>query len=121
MTVLLWDLHSSIPLEILPHPAPGFSVTWSPDGRLLASGSFDRRIRLWEIQAEQPAVSVVTLSGHSNLVRELAFAPDGSRLASGSWDRTVRLWDVESGIVFTYLKGIPSEYRRWPGARMGAQ
>src|SRR2546423_11280602 len=90
--VRLWDLYRDKPLQTLPHPAPVFSVIWSPDGQRLATGCLDGCIRLWEMQAEKLAVCVATLSGHSNLVRELAFAPHGRRLASAGSDRLVIVW-----------------------------
>ena len=64
------------------------SVAFSPDGSRLASGSWDRTVRIWNVatgQAEQ------TLKGHSRLVNSVVFSPDGSRLASGSDDCTVRV------------------------------
>jgi WD40 repeat protein len=63
-----------------------------PDGRL-ASGSYDRTIRLWDVTT---GAETARLEGHSGLVSALCVLPDG-RLASGSYDRTIRLWDVTTG------------------------
>jgi WD40 repeat protein len=77
----------------LPHPASVIAVTWSPDGRLLASGDVEGSIRVWELQQSEPASCVHVSAAHTNLVDGLAFAPDGCSLASASWDGTVKLWD----------------------------
>jgi WD40 repeat protein len=66
-------------------------VAFSPDGRLLASASYDSTVRLWEVATRKP---LATLRGHDKHVRALAFTPDGRILATGGWDRLIRLWDM---------------------------
>ncbi|NWF70389.1 MAG: protein kinase [Chloroflexi bacterium] len=70
-------------------------LAFSPDGRILASGSFDRTIRLWNSDTMQPIGQ--PLSGHTDNITSIAFSPDGTLLASGCRDGTVRLWDVATG------------------------
>ena len=82
------------------------SVTWSPDSRMIATGSDDSNIRLWDIESGR---LVRTLEGHQASVRSVVWSPDGRQLASGSGDRTVRLWEASSGRVLRTLEG----YQDW--------
>jgi len=55
----------------------------------LVSGSFDKRVRVWDADTGQPVGKPLT--GHTSTVNSVAFSPDGTRIASGSWDKTVRV------------------------------
>ncbi len=68
------------------------SVAFSHDGQWLASGSWDKTIRLWNLN--QPNAIHSILSGHENRIDTVAFSPDRRWLASGSEDNTIRLWDL---------------------------
>lgn len=70
------------------------ALALSPDGKTLATGSYDQKIKLWNVA---DGTERKTLSGHNGAVFGLAFRPDGKLLASASADRTVKLWDVASG------------------------
>ncbi|PLZ57433.1 hypothetical protein CBP24_10530 [Fischerella thermalis WC439] len=59
---------------------------------MLASGSADGTIKLWNIQTKE---EICTLTGHTDEVYSLAFSPDGQILASGSADGSIRIWLVE--------------------------
>nr|POE87756.1 putative wd repeat-containing protein [Quercus suber] len=65
-------------------------VAFSPDGRVVASGSYDKTVRLWDTGTGQ---EVKRLEGHTRSVRSVAFSPDGRLVASCSEDTTVTLWD----------------------------
>ncbi len=84
------------------HSAEIFRIAWSPDGRVLASGSADNTIHLWDGQMGQ---ALRTLEGHTAPVLGVAWSPDGVVLASGSDDKTIRLWDRQTGQTLRTLEG----------------
>ena len=69
------------------------SVTFSPDGETIASGSYDDTIRLWDAVTGELKR---TLTGHTAEVFSVAFSPDGKTIASGNFDSTIRLWAISS-------------------------
>ena len=75
---------------------------FSPDGRLVASASFDQTLRLWDLASGQ---TVCVLEGHTDEVDSCAFSPDGRLVASASLDQTLRLWDLASGQTVRVLEG----------------
>jgi WD40 repeat protein/uncharacterized caspase-like protein len=67
------------------------ALAFSADGRLLASGSADKSVKVWEAATGR---EVQTLAGHAGWVTSLAFSPDGKYLASGGADGVIKLWEV---------------------------
>jgi WD40 repeat protein/serine/threonine protein kinase len=89
--VRVWRLETPEPLVLAGGGAMG-AIAVSPDGRLVAAGSEDPAIRVWN--TDDPGEPLV-LRGHSGEVGCLAFSPDGRKILSGSQDRTVRVWNVD--------------------------
>ena len=81
-------------------------VTFSQDGRTLATGGQNGKIYLWDTMTSSQQG---TLDGHRGIrnsrIRALAFSPDGKILVSGSEDKTVRLWDTQNHTKLGTLRG----------------
>ena len=81
------------------------SLAFKPNSYLLASGSNDVTVRIWDVGDNNNLRHVRTLRGHTDNVKSVAWSPDGRTLASASWDGTVRLWNPNNGINFAVLRG----------------
>ncbi|RCJ36871.1 hypothetical protein A6769_15380 [Nostoc punctiforme NIES-2108] len=79
-----------------------FSVAFSPNGKLLATGDTNGEIRLYEVANSQ---QLLTCKGHAGWVWSASFSPDGQVLASGSNDQTIKLWDTNNGQCIKTLEG----------------
>jgi len=89
------------------HKARVFSVSLSPDGRLLASGSADGSIKLWEVATGK---LINTIEEHFNAVPIVSFSPNGQLLAFASnSDNTVKLWDITTNKEISSFKGYDSD------------
>ncbi|MCC5666113.1 hypothetical protein LC653_19845 [Nostoc sp. CHAB 5784] len=84
------------------HDSDVWSVSFSPDGKTLASSSSDYTIKLWNLETGK---EIRTLTGHDNDVKSVSFSPDGKTLASGSGDNTIKLWNLETGKEIRTLTG----------------
>jgi WD40 repeat protein len=104
----LWREYCGEKSRLRGHDGAVMAVAFSPDDRLLASGSADQTVKLWDTATGK---EVRTLKGHTARVTSLSFSPDGRRLVTGSADNTVRLWDTATGKEVLSLQGHESPVR----------
>jgi len=91
----VWEVTSGTELfaALQRHDGVVCSVTFSPDGTKIVSGSSDLTVRVWDAVS---GTGTLSPRGHVESVSGLAFSPDGSRIVSGSLDN-IRVWDTLSG------------------------
>eukprot|EP00914_Ancora_sagittata_P032530 GHVO01065755.1.p1 GENE.GHVO01065755.1~~GHVO01065755.1.p1 ORF type:complete len:527 (+),score=81.22 GHVO01065755.1:32-1612(+) len=98
-TISLWRCESSsdepltLTKRLTGHSQPVNFVNFSPDGRLVASCSFDKAIKIWDACT---GTFIATLRGHVGRVYVLSWSPDCRMLASGGSDSLIKLWDVHT-------------------------
>ncbi|HBE19048.1 MAG TPA: hypothetical protein DEG17_04075 [Cyanobacteria bacterium UBA11149] len=95
-----FSLECAPPKTLKGHHGEVFSVAFSPDGKLIASGSADNTIKIWNRDGSLR----FTFNGHKGAVRKVVFSPDGKTIASASADNTVKLWTI-NGVEITTLQG----------------
>ncbi|NMG09267.1 serine/threonine-protein kinase [Brasilonema sp. UFV-L1] len=81
------------------------SLAFNPPGTILASGSDDKTIKLWNFKSRK---EIRTLNGHKDIIYSLAISSDGQTLVSGSKDNTVKVWNLKTGQEIRTLKGHSS-------------
>jgi hypothetical protein len=88
--------------SLIGHTQGVSSVSFSPDGKWIASGSWDYTVKNWDSQSGKLIRSLI---GHKKPVTSVSFSPDGKWIASGSEDNTVKIWDSQSGKLIRSLIG----------------
>jgi WD40 repeat protein len=92
--LLIWDLKSRKAKSLVGHDATVMAMSLSPDGRILATASYDRSVRLWDLATGN---CLWNLTGHTGPVRALAFSPDGHQIASAGSDLSIKIWSIKDG------------------------
>jgi WD40 repeat protein/predicted Ser/Thr protein kinase len=82
------------------HTGPVRSLAFSADGKMLATGSQDRTVRIWDMAAK---AAINVSKGHEGEIWSVSFSPDSRTLATSSDDFTARLWDLTAGSDVTHL------------------
>ena len=85
------------------------SVSFSPDGTRIVTGSDDKTAKVWDARTGTP---LLDLKGHTGEVTSVSFSPDGTRIVTGSEDKTAKVWDARTG---QELKGEPISTAPQPG------
>ncbi|MDQ1017991.1 WD40 repeat protein [Streptomyces afghaniensis] len=92
---LISVVNAPLSTPLVGHSGAVYLTTFSPDGHTLATASYDRTVRLWNVtDPKRPKPLGKPLTGHTSWVSSAVFSPDGRTLASASDDGTIRLWDV---------------------------
>lgn len=100
--VQVFEAATGVCLATLNHDGNVPSVAFSPDDSLIATGSYDNAVRIWEVETGRLSK---TLRAHTGTIHSVAFCPDGERLASASSDQSIRVWDISTGTCETILEG----------------
>ena len=99
-------LHRSIlasrVMLVLQHEAEVWSVTFSPDGKRIATASQDKTAKVWDAATGE---LLLTLTGHTESVNGIVYSPDGKRIATSSDDHTAKVWDAATGEELLTLSG----------------
>lgn len=94
----------ALAMKLKGHTDAVYAVAFSPDGKYVATASFDSTLKLWDAVTGKEIKTYGGTGGHTKQVISLAFSPDGTMLASGSTDNTLKVWDVPVNVPIRSLK-----------------
>ena len=101
--ISVWDIETKQRVASLTRDnAPSIALTFSPDGKYLATGGYGQVITIWDTKNHQP---LVDLRGHTGTIFSLAFSAAGDKIVSTSRDNTLRIWSVPDFRLLHVLRG----------------
>src|SRR5262249_41981293 len=90
----LWDVSTGKEERLLKdHSDSVYSLAFSPDGKLLATGAADRAVKVWEVASGK---RLYTLSDPTDWIYAVAWSPNGRHLAAAGVDKSIRVWEVSA-------------------------
>jgi WD40 repeat protein len=96
-TINLWQIDGKLQKKFPGHKDFITKVSFSPDGKIIATASADKTVKLWDLDGKL----LHTLQEHKGSVTSVSFSPDSKIIASGSLDQTVKLWDLHGKLLHT--------------------
>src|SRR5437763_3156508 len=88
-------LPASVVATLKGHTEIVYAVAFSPDGKQVLTGSFDKTLKLWDTATGKEIKTLSGPKGHQDLILSVAFSPDGNLVASAAADKSVKLWDIQ--------------------------
>ncbi|HRX85730.1 MAG TPA: hypothetical protein P5572_11995 [Phycisphaerae bacterium] len=85
--------HATVSDTQVRHTEAVMTMAYSPDNKRLATGGYDRVVRIWD---PTDGEEILPLTGHTGYVHDLKWSPDGTFLLSASGDHTLRIWDAST-------------------------
>lgn len=92
----IWDLMSNQQVLQLAIDDGVTTVAISPDNSLVAAGSLDKSVSVWDVNSGQLLERLEGEAGHKDSVYSVAFSPQGREIVSGSLDKTIKMWELTS-------------------------
>ena len=96
-SICLWRRNQKKPIYLRGDKNSVLSLAFSPDGKILASASKEKTMRLWDIESQK---NLAIYRDYSSSVNAVSFSPDGKKLASGDDDGNIYIWPIKKDSFF---------------------